>query len=122
MSVCACVCVRVCVRVCVCARVCVRACYAHLYTQQVISRLYLDWLFLSCRKKHGSTFAIGKPTNLVHKAHFGSDGTQWSSESNSTELMRLVISVIPQCIVQWNLSIIRSPVCYFSVISVQISE
>ena len=53
--------------------------------------LCYDWIFLSDRKKHGSSIVIGKPTNLVHKAHVGFDGTQWSSESNSTDLIRLVI-------------------------------
>ena len=45
------------------------------------------------RKKTGSNVVIGKPTNIVHKAHVGFDGTQWSSEPTSAaKLLRLIYS------------------------------
>ena len=45
------------------------------------------------RKKSTSNILIGKPTNLVHIAHVGSDGTRWSSKPNSADISRLVINL-----------------------------
>ena len=91
MYACLLACVAACIFVYLCVHVLMYKC-VYVFCDVRISATYVSCMCVCVyyRKKTASSIVIGKPTNLVHKSHVGTDGTQWSSERNSADLLKLV--------------------------------